>query len=54
MKHRARGLTIADFKTFCAAHQVGVATTTYLQGARRVPDRFDTNLRATWAVFELR
>jgi methionine biosynthesis protein MetW len=51
---RARGLTIADFKTFCAAHQVRIATTTYLQGARRVPDRFDTNLRATWAVFELR
>ena len=51
---RARGLTIADFTTFCAAHQVRVATVTYLQGARRVPDRFDTNLRATWAVFELR
>ncbi len=51
---RARGLTIADFKTFCAAHQVRMATTTYLQGARRVPDRVDTNLRATWAVFELR
>ena len=51
---RARGLTIADFITFCAAHDVRIATTTYLQGARRIPDRFDTNLRATWAVFELR
>jgi methionine biosynthesis protein MetW len=51
---RARGLTIADFITFCAAHDVRIVTTTYLQGARRVPDRFDTNLRATWAVFELR
>jgi len=51
---RARGLTIADFRTFCAAHQVRIAMTTYLQGSRCVPDRFDTNLRATWAVFELR
>jgi methionine biosynthesis protein MetW len=51
---RARGLTIADFRTFCAAHQVRIAMTAYLQGSRRVPDRFDTNLRATWAVFELR
>ena len=51
---RARGLTIADFTTFCAAHEVRVVTATFLQGARRVPDRFDTNLRATWAVFELR
>jgi methionine biosynthesis protein MetW len=51
---RVRGLTIADFRTFCAAHHVRIAMTTYLQGSRRVPDRFDTNLRATWAVFELR
>ena len=51
---RARGLTIADFKSFCAAQDVRIAMATYLQGARRVPDRFDTNLRATWAVFELR
>lgn len=51
---RARGLTIADFTTFCAAQGVRIATATFLQGARRVPDRFDTNLRATWAVFELR
>jgi methionine biosynthesis protein MetW len=51
---RARGLTIADFNSFCAAHDVRVATATFLQGARRVPDRFDTNLRATWAVFELK
>ena len=51
---RARGLTVADFTTFCAAHQVRIATATYLQGTRRVPDRFDTNLRATWAVFELK
>ncbi len=51
---RARGLSVADFTTFCAAHQVSIATATFLQGARRIPDRFDTNLRATWAVFELR
>lgn len=51
---RARGLTIADFKSCCAAHEVRMATATFLQGSRRVPDRFDTNLRATWAVFELR
>ncbi len=51
---RARGLTIADFTAFCAARRVRIATATYLQGVRRVPDRFDTNLRATWAVFELR
>jgi methionine biosynthesis protein MetW len=51
---RARGMTIVDFKSFCAAHDVRIATATFLQGAQRVPDRFDTNLRATWAVFELR
>lgn len=51
---RARGLTIADFTTFCAAQGVRIATATYLQGTRRVPDRFGTNLRATWAVFELK
>jgi methionine biosynthesis protein MetW len=51
---RARGLTIADFTAFCAAHQMRIATAVFLQGAQRVPDRFDTNLRATWAVFELR
>ena len=51
---RARGLTIADFKSFCVAHQVRIATAAFLLGARRIPDRFDTNLRATWAVFELR
>jgi methionine biosynthesis protein MetW len=51
---RARGLTIADFTTFCAAHEARIATATFLQGAHRIPDRFDTNLRATWAVFELR
>ena len=51
---RARGMTIADFRSFCAAHNVRVTTATFLQGPQRVPDRFDTNLRATWAVFELR
>ena len=35
MKRRARaGLTIADFTTFCAAHQVRIATATYLQGTQ--------------------
>jgi hypothetical protein len=51
---RARGLTITDFRSFCAAHRVRITAATYLQGARQIPDRFDTNLRATWAVFELR
>lgn len=50
---RARGLTVADFRSFCAAQSVRIATAAFLQGARRVPERFDTNLRATWAVFEL-
>ena len=51
---RARGLTITDFTAFCHARGVRIATATFLQGLHRVPDRFDTNLRATWAVFELR
>jgi len=51
---RARGMTIADFRSFCGVQDVRIATATFLQGTRRVPDRFDTNLRATWAVFELR
>jgi methionine biosynthesis protein MetW len=51
---RARGLTVADFRSFCVARQVRITTAAFLQGAQRVPDRFDTNLRATWAVFELR
>ncbi len=51
---RARGLTIADFTAFCRARGIRVATRVFLQGPHRVPDRFDTNLRATWAVFELK
>ena len=51
---RARGLTIADFADLCAQHSMQISTTIYLQGARRIPARFDTNLRATWAIFELR
>lgn len=51
---RARGLTIADFTAFCAQRDIRIVTTIFLQGPHRVPARFDTNLRATWAVFELR
>ncbi len=51
---RARGLTIADFTAFCAQRGIRIVTTIFLQGPHRVPARFDTNLRATWAVFELR
>ena len=51
---RARPLTIGDFTNLCAQHQFRIASHTYLQGPHRVPARFDTNLRATMAIFELK
>lgn len=50
---RARPLTVADFTAFCAAHKIRIANEIYLQGAKRIPARFDKNLRATTAIFEL-
>jgi methionine biosynthesis protein MetW len=51
---RARPLTVRDFEDFCAQNQVQITSQIYLQGARRIPARFDKNLRATTAIFELR
>lgn len=51
---RARPLTIGDFTDFCRRHQIRITNQIYLQGAQRVPARFDTNLRATTAIFELK
>lgn len=51
---RARPLTVRDFEEFCAQNEVRITNQIYLQGARRIPVRFDKNLRATTAIFELR
>jgi len=51
---RARPLTIGDFTDFCKRHTIRITNQIYLQGAHRVPARFDTNLRATTAIFELK
>ncbi len=51
---RARPLTVRDFVEFCARHGILITTQIYLQGARRIPARFDKNLRATTAIFELK
>ncbi len=51
---RARPLTIGDFTDFCQQHVIRITNQIYLQGAQRVPARFDTNLRATTAIFELK
>ena len=50
---RARPLTIRDFREFCAVQGFAIRRSIYLQGSRRIPERFDTNLRATTAVFVL-
>ncbi len=50
---RARPLTVGDFTDLCARHKFRIASQICLQGAQRVPVRFDTNLRATTAIFEL-
>ena len=51
---RARPLTIGDFTDFCKRHTIRITDQIYLQGVHRVPARFDTNLRATTAIFELK
>src|SRR5512143_1231029 len=40
---RARPLTIGDFTAFCEQHRISITRQVYLQGAQRVPARFDTN-----------
>lgn len=50
---RARPLTVPDFAEFCARQGFPVRQALYLQGTRRIPERFDTNLRATTAIFVL-
>lgn len=51
---RARPLTIGDFTAFCERRRISITRQIYLRGAQRVPARFDTNLRATMAIFELK
>ena len=50
---RARPLTVGDFTALCVRHEFRIAAQICLQGAQCVPVRFDTNLRATTAIFEL-
>jgi methionine biosynthesis protein MetW len=50
---RARGLTVHDFKDFCAEQQIRITNEICLAGGRRLPSRGDHNLRATTAIFEL-
>ena len=50
---RARGLTVRDFKDFCAEQQIRIADEIYLAGERRLAARREHNLRATTAIFEL-
>lgn len=51
---RARPLTIQDFEDFCEVQKFRINRQIYLNGSRRLTGRFDKNLRATVAVFELR
>ena len=51
---RVRPLTIRDFEDFCGKHKIHISSQIYLNGSHRLPDRFDKNLRATIAIFELR
>jgi len=51
---RARPLTVRDVGEFCQEQDIRIARQIYLQGDRRIPVRFDKNLRATIAIFELR
>ncbi len=50
---RARALTVQDFADFCRENNVRINRQIYFQGTRRIPVRWDTNLRATTAIFEL-
>jgi len=51
---RARPLTIQDFEDFCDKQRIRITSQIYLNGSHHLPDRFDKNLRATIAIFELR
>lgn len=51
---RARAMTVADFLDFCAAQGFRPVQEIYLQGGQRIPARFDKNIRATTAIFELK
>lgn len=51
---RARALSVRDFGDFCVWHGIRITKQIYLQGSRRIPARWDKNLRATTAIFELR
>lgn len=51
---RARPLTIRDFGEFCVQHGIQITRQIFLQGPHRIPARFDKNLRATVAIFELK
>ena len=51
---RARPLTVRDVGEFCKKNDIQIAKQIYLQGDQRIPARFDKNLRATIAIFELR
>ncbi|MCK4977540.1 MAG: methionine biosynthesis protein MetW [Anaerolineales bacterium] len=51
---RARPLTIQDFEDFCEVQKFRINRQIYLNGSCRLTGRFDKNLRATVAVFELR
>ncbi len=50
---RYRPLTLRDFSDFCRQQGFRISNQVCLQGTYRVPVRFDTNLRATTAIFEL-
>jgi methionine biosynthesis protein MetW len=51
---RARPLTIQDFEDFCDQQKFRINRQIYLNGSGRLTGRFDKNLRATVAIFELR
>lgn len=51
---RARPLTVRNMDEFCKEHDIRIARQIYLLGDQRVPNRFDRNMRATIAIFELR
>jgi len=50
---RIRTVTIRDFEEFCSKYRIVINKHIYLQHDLRIPDRFDKNLRATSAVYEL-
>lgn len=50
---RARPITVRDFGLFCKENGFTITHQIYFQGDLRIPVRFDKNLRATTAIFEL-